>query len=55
MSLMYYLEDETRFTFATIVLNILEPPLDVSDVHFLQDDVRSMACNFSEIITCFIF
>jgi hypothetical protein len=29
---------------------ILEPPLDVSDVNFLQDDVRSMADNLSEII-----
>jgi hypothetical protein len=29
---------------------ILEPPLDVSDVDFLQDDVRSMADNLSEII-----
>jgi hypothetical protein len=26
---------------------ILEPPLDVSDVDLLQDDVRSMADNFS--------
>ncbi len=39
-----------RFTWTTIVLYILEPPLDVSDVDLLQDDVRSMADNLSEII-----
>jgi hypothetical protein len=32
---------------------ILEPPPYVSDVNFLQDDVRSMADNLSEIISCF--
>jgi hypothetical protein len=32
------------------MLYIREPPLDVSDVNFLQDDVRSMADNLSEII-----
>jgi hypothetical protein len=45
MSLMYYLEDDMRFTRTTIVFYILEPPLDVSDADFLQDDVRSMADN----------
>jgi hypothetical protein len=49
---MYYLEDDMRFTWTTIVLfYILEPLLDVSDVDFLQDDVRSMAHNLSEIIS----
>ncbi len=32
---------------------ILESPVDVSVVSFLQDDVRSMAVNSSEIITSF--
>jgi hypothetical protein len=32
---------------------ILESPLDVSDVDFLQDDVRSMAYNMSEITSGF--
>jgi hypothetical protein len=32
------------------MLYIREPPLYVSDVNFLQDDVRSMADNLSEII-----
>jgi hypothetical protein len=31
-------------------LKNLEHPLDVSDVDLLQDDVRSMADNLSEII-----
>ncbi len=32
---------------------ILESPVDVSDVDFLQEDVRSMADNLSEITSGF--
>jgi hypothetical protein len=53
MSLMYYLEDDMCPCVHVdnySAFYILKPPPDVSDVDFLQDDVRSMADNLSEII-----
>jgi hypothetical protein len=48
---MYYLKDVLRSMAGNFldnyVLYILEPPLDVSDVNFLQDDARSMVDNLS--------
>jgi hypothetical protein len=57
MSLMYYLKDDLRSMAGNFrdnyVLYILEPSLDVSDVDFTEDDVKSIAGNSSKIITCF--
>jgi hypothetical protein len=56
MSLM--LDDERSMVgncYVIITCFILEPPLDVSDVGFLQDDARSKADNLSWITytSCF--